>query len=1099
MKSVKIVIATLVAVTLMVTPIAMFAVEDEESDAAVNFAELSGIIGKIDFDKLMELDYSKGTTAENQPVSGVQVVDDYLYMNKNFIFDDNASIIAYYGDSLTICPNQTFSISTAGTGYGSINMRQGSHIYLVTNDKEPDTVFKTNIIADYEFEKDTTIYFNGKMGFTFSAWEFLLYANANTKITDSNTEEAKTLMEFPTDNSVRMQITNANKGLEEKSVKIGVTASLNVKEPTPQGDMTLKGNVNYVLNIESKTSLLQSDITFTMEGDNEMDFTIGDCTGTVKDKEDFTIKATAYMDESREPVTSMDGSISIELSIDNMDEEVKDADTGKVLSSTLIKNAKATYEMEFDNEKVAGEVDFRIGDYDVTVFDDNGDQTTTIDDLRFYGRYEGVFSFADISGPVALAAPMALTDPSSASASSSLASQYMRGIRPTMSQGEVKSYASEFFLGRIDSTFGFEEAGITTTVLEAEMSLGEIDYGSTVIGGLDLDLEISDSVGFTASASVDKVITKRVNEYSGTVTKYVVGDSDITLSTSVNGKSMFDCDFDASAEVKSYSSNGILTSNSYVKDLKGKITIGTSNKVSSITIGEVAVTSYGVGIQARNVEYDTEWDAFIIDKVDVSGDYYGPAHIRNVEGSYNNVMMRFSGGLYVSAESVDLRIYALNGDRMDYTRSYDSSKKVIDNNITVDGQMYLADVFRDDTLMDGVMAISITGAPLGAKEVFHFDGGVLVPGSYVTVSPISGKETHPGVTVSGKTMSVHVNNEDFTVSAPAGIYATTTTYGGAPTGDSGLSRVNGSNTTFNFTGASLGIGIDENGAVSYSLMALPGYELSKTGMTTSGITIIDCNEKTATISITGSTISCTAIPIRYGIELDGKTVKDDVAYGTSVTISGIPEDTFYIVDDKGNIVGSIDGTSWSVGPYYYANDLKATTVSGKTVTEVLTKGMNKVEAEAAKFTVPAGGSSLQFTLSSKVRFDLSGLDPADDVELIAQKTKYDGHDGFLIKAKSNGSNLPSTIYIPSSGTGKKLMHVDAYGRVSERQSEAVTVDGQVYLKTTTSDYSIFYEAADDSPVLPSEDNGPNWLLIGIGIAAGVAVVAIGAVIIIKRR
>ena len=144
---------------------------------------------------------------------------------------------------------------------------------------------------------------------------------------------------------------------------------------------------------------------------------------------------------------------------------------------------------------------------------------------------------------------------------------------------------------------------------------------------------------------------------------------------------------------------------------------------------------------------------------------------------------------------------------------------------------------------------------------------------------------------------------------------------------------------------------------------------------------------------------------------------------------------------------------------------------------------------------------MKFRLASNVRFDFSGLTPSDNIEIIAQKTNFDGHDGFLIKAnKTDGfkENVGSTIYIPASGSGKKLMHVDEYGRASERQAELVTIDGEHYLKTTTDDYSIFYEEADTSPVLPSGGNGPNWLLIGIGALAAVAVIA-GVVIIIKKR
>ena len=1099
MKSVKIVIATLIAVALMVTPIALYSVEDQESDAAVDFAELSSIIGNIDFEKLMSVDYTTASDLTDEAVNSDQTVTmgNYKFMNKNYVLGDKVTITVEEYASLTICPNQSFGLSSTGTG--CLFLEEGSHIYLVTNSNAPDTYTKSNIISDYEIEEDTAIFFTGSMGFTFSPLEFTLFANAGTKILDSNTAEANTLMEFPSANNLKLKITKGDINASKTSLTFAVTATLDVKAPSPQGDALVKGAVGYTLKYDDQVSAAQRDVTINLQGkDNQVSIDVGDYKGTIKDSEDITIKGTVYNDPNKDPKTSMEGSLVLEVITDNMEDHQTKDPSGKVLSTTTVKNASAKYELEFKNEKIIGEMNVKIGDYDLTEFDDDGDVTITLDDLKFFGRYEGTFSFEDISGGSPLAASVALPGQIAAS-KPSLAEQYMKGIRPTMSTGEIKEYASEFFLGQMDKSMGLDQSGVTTTSLEAEFSIGEADFGTTVISGLDLDLEISDSVGFAASASVDKLIYEKVDKTNKETTKFVLGSSEVTLSTSENGKSMFDCDFTASAEMKTYSPESVLMTSPYMKNLKGKVTIGTSTKISSITVDEVAIITYGVGVTAKNLEYDPDWNAFLIDKVNVSGDYYGPAAVRSVDGNYKNVMLSFDSGLSLSAESVDLRVYAINGDYVDFTRSYDSSKKVIENTYDADGQIYLADLFGDPVLFDGLMAIPITGA-VNAKEVNYVEGGILVPGSYTTVSPISGMTVNPGITVDGKTVTTRINGSAFEIAAPAELYATTTMFGGYPTGNNGKININGVTTSFEFTGAALGVEVDEKGAVSYSLMALPGYKLSKSDMATSGITISSCNDKTADITITsGGTISCKAIPIKYDIKLDGKTVKEDVAYGTSVTVEGIPAGTFYIVDEKGNIVGDVDGTTWSVGPYYFTDDLDAKTVDGTAVAEVKTTDMNTVNSSAVKFTVPAGGQSLKFTLASDVRFDLSGMTPGAEIELIAQKTSYDGHDGFLIKANGGNYNSTYTIFVPASGTGKKLMHVDEYGRVSERQSETVKIGEQYYLKTTTNDFSIFYEATDDSPVLPSGGNGPNWLLIGIGIAAGVLVVAGVTIFLIKRK
>ena len=113
MKSVKIVIATLIAIALMVTPIAICTVDDTQSEAA-DFSELTALIGNIDFEKLRDVDYDHPHTATDQTVSDDIFVGpgEKLYLNKNFNFDDKKSIIVDEG-SLYICPNQSFSFSSS--------------------------------------------------------------------------------------------------------------------------------------------------------------------------------------------------------------------------------------------------------------------------------------------------------------------------------------------------------------------------------------------------------------------------------------------------------------------------------------------------------------------------------------------------------------------------------------------------------------------------------------------------------------------------------------------------------------------------------------------------------------------------------------------------------------------------------------------------------------------------------------------------------------------------------------------------------------------------------------------------------------------------
>ena len=1112
MKSVKIVIATLIAIALMVTPIAICTLDDTQSEAA-DFSELTELIGDIDFEKLMEVDYNQAHAAADENISGEQIVTNKQYLNKNFIFDNGATITVYPGASLYICPNQTFSFSSTGTG--GIILMPGSHVYLVVDGEADNPLAAGNIISDYEVDSTSgeSTYFTGKLRYEYSTPgdkpQFVLSADAGTKIKNSNTAQAQTLMEFPTANNITLKIDELKNSSTEATVKANLTAALNVKAPTPEGDATIDGNLSYSISVEGKDNGTQVDSSFTFKGDNELNINLSEYTGKIKDHEDFTIKVTQYKDTTKDPKTSMSGNLWIELSTDNVDKTYTDEETKKPISTVKLRDGRAKYNLNFDNEKLNGEMDVNVGQYLVTVYDEDGDETTNIENARIYGKYEAKFSFADINnGVAALASPVtAMTSTSalslsSSSSSSNILTEYMKGIRPSMSEGQVKAYASDFFLGKIDKSAGFDQAGITTTRIKAEVSVGQVEMATVTVSGLTANLEISESNGFTASIGVDKLISVKEDEITHDLTKTNVGSSNISLSTSVNGKSVFDCEFTASLEQKSYV-GGTLVTNPYFKNLKGKMTIGGNEKTESLTADEVAMVSYGITIKATNLSYDDDWKAFIVNEVSVNGNYYGTAPIRNIEGSYKNVTMSLNTSSAASSfkvDSVDLHIYGLNGDRMDYTRSYDSTQKVIVNNFKVDGQMFFGD-FMNYTVLAGIMAVPISGTTNTTKEVNYFDGGVLFPGGSTSTQPGQPTVVNPGVTITDKEMSL--NNYGMKAKAPSQVFLTTAAgyYDPSHMNDYPIRvTVNGETKDANFKGVSLGVALDENGAVSYSLMALPGYTLPS-GMTkeSNGFTVTDYNEKTAKIKDLSATVSCSANPIKYKIKLDGNQLPDEYQYGTTVPEITVPSGTLFVVDNNGAVIGNVNDTKWSVGTYYFTKDLDVKTVTGTTVTDVKKTEMNKVDASAVKFTVPAGGTSLQFTLSSNVRFDLNSLTPDDNIELVAQKTNFNGHDGFLIKAnKSGGPNVSSTIYIPASGSGKKLMHVDEYGRASERQAELVTIDGEHYLKTTTDDYSIFYEEADTSPVLPSGGNGPNWLLIGIGALAAVAVIA-GVVIIIKKR
>ena len=495
---------------------------------------------------------------------------------------------------------------------------------------------------------------------------------------------------------------------------------------------------------------------------------------------------------------------------------------------------------------------------------------------------------------------------------------------------------------------------------------------------------------------------------------------------------------------------------------------------------------------------DTETACFTAEEVKVGGNYYYGNAIKSIDGTYANASISVKSLMSspsFTADSVTMRITAINGSTMDFSRTYDATEKVITNTYDVDGVMYFADVYNDYVL-NGLMIVELNDVDDLATEVNKLSGGILVPGGTSTEMG-----SNPALVVSGTDYFISYGGLSVVDAvAPGNVYVSTTFTTGESTGP-GAMTVNDNTISLNLTGVAVGVFVDKDGVVTYGLLALPGYTLSE-NMTHSGFTISDCSDKTATITITGTSVSCSAIPDKYKISIDGQVVKEDVGYGTSVTGVTVDPDALYAVDPYGTIIGNISSGTWNLGTlYYFTSDLNLTTVKGVELTTVSTEAINNVEAEAAKFEVPAGGSSLQFAMSSKVRFDLSGLTAGNTIDLVAQQTTYDGKDAFVIKAERGGFALASTLYIPVSGDGNKLMHVDEYGRVTQVKADNVVVGEQNYLKATVTDYSIFYAEADK----PAYDdggnggNGTNWLLIG-GIVAVVAVVAIaGAVFFIKKH
>ena len=1106
MKSMKIAMAAILVAALMVIPIALYAVDDTQSEAdPTNYQELADILEDINVQNLMKVDLSKKSTAPDETVSGAVIVQDNMYMSKNYKFDNKASITVPTGRSISINPAQSFAISS--TGYGSFNFAVGSIIYIVSDGNAPSA---DNIITQYVMEDDNSFYFTGKFAFTQDVYELTLSADANSSITDSDNTQSRTMeIKFPTANSINVKGTVDSTQTGKVTANISLKATLDVKVPVPESqtkttDAILKGKAEYTVNVVVPTSSTssQKDLTVSVKGNCDFGVEFDEYKGKVKNNTDINVKVANYVNKmdndknnDKDIKATLNGSLSIDVSTENMDNYKP---TGSDTAIT-VRDANASYKINLDNQNINGEMNVNVGKYELTVFLDTGNEVMTYENLRFNGKYTGELDL-DEASPLAVSAPLSLMK----SNPSSIVEEYMNGVASKKSADEIKQYASTFFLGKLDKSTGFDQSGITSKYLKAEVGIGKMVYEGYTLEGLNASLEISDSVGLKANVSLSQLTVDGGVAGMAGAGKLNVGSTNFSAvtCTDVENKAMFVVEFSTSAEMRTYSTgsfgDGSLTMSAYAKDVKGKVLIAKKNTVDNLSIGEYSTSMYGISIKGSNMTMDTTKNTFTTAEMKISGNYYGYASVKSVDGTYKNVTLSLVGfnTPVPTVESVTLRIDDLDGDHMDFTRTYDATTNVITNTYNVDGQMYLANVVDDGTLKS-LMFAPITDANDNTKETNVFKGGVIVPGG-IFVGTEQASFAFPGLTVSGKTVEIDLSLETLTGLAPAEVLVSTSTAVNPYTG-SGVMTINNKDIALDLKGTALGVAVDAEGKLTYSLKALPGYKLSK-DMTYSGFTLGDCNDKSASITVADSctSISCAAVPQTYKLSIDGKEIKNDVQYGTTVSGDKLDKDVLYLVDSNGAVVDIVDDGYWSF-QYYFAKDMDLKTMKVKTVTTVKTAEINKVESDGAAFTVPAGGSNLQFAMSTKVRFDLSGLSAGNEVTLVAQQTNFNGHDAFIVKAQKGNDVLSSTLYIPVSGEGQRLMHVDEYGRVSERLAETVVIDDQTYLKTVANGYSIFYAEADESPVLNNGGNGGvSPILIVVGVVIAIAVVA-GAVVFIKKH
>ena len=312
-------------------------------------------------------------------------------------------------------------------------------------------------------------------------------------------------------------------------------------------------------------------------------------------------------------------------------------------------------------------------------------------------------------------------------------------------------------------------------------------------------------------------------------------------------------------------------------------------------------------------------------------------------------------------------------------------------------------------------------------------------------------------------------------------------------------NINGTEYTFDVDGAVFGFITGE--VWTNKIVALHGFKLTQ-DMPISGITLSDVTDTTAKATIVDQSteIMCYAVGLEYKIFIDGVD-KGSFQYGKGVEITGLDATALY--DKNGATVGIITNGTWYYGRDSGNTDLELTSVKNEAwAGTVKTKDVGTNVSTKSAISFEGVDGNVVFELSSGVRFDFKSS-IGGTYYLTAQKTTYNGKDAFLVKAENDvgtgKTSVYTSLYIPVSGEGQRVIHVDEYGRINQMEGTLVKINDQFYMKVNAFDYSIFY-AESDSPRhdVPGGNGNNVMLFVGIGIAAA-AIIAIGAYFIMRKH
>ncbi len=1059
--------------------------------------------------------YATGTAlpAEDQDITTDLTVasGEIFVLEKNYNFTDGTKITFESGSYLVLCTMQDFSLISEG--YGGIVMKEGSHTAIMTT--VPTTVAEITAGAAQldEVDDDDSYFFSGTVVYDVNT-------DNDTSKTTVDSEAA-----FTVSNGFKMRDAAAEADMTaylETTEECKIAFSVDMfygTSATAAIDFTLTANLagNLKANITKDgydTGSFDIDSTTTASAEVPMDATAAtDLTGTVKT--DNTVKVSYTSDGVTVPVTiTANGSLDVfeddfsTILVQIANDSTKAATylqaaefvlTGTVEGKVVVDNFS-----EFDAEggvvTMEGmNVNFsaNIGEEETLITVGVGASKIAVAPDESKEGYEEGGVITDISASITVGIAGSIADliPTGESSSNPMVAIYniiansYGGTWAKLSEEDFAKLTTEDFnkqattavLGYVNPLIAMV-GGPEISQLGADISIGSISLivAETClmdVRDVSLSLDLNETDGLLVEAGVGYAHVSVAVGSSMVVDAYLK-NAKVTVTNSQTQGEFLDITVTGDASVRIYT-GGVLQYDFYVQGVSTKLQTPltySAPELKDFSVGTLSMVYMGVGFDFEGITYDETDEVVDVDSINISGDYYGVADIMAASGTIYDAVISSDGTMTIGSANLSFTDY--EGDILTVSRSINDEGDEITNAFSSTGPFW-ADEITTDSVFGAIMALGFTNESATTLDTyFAFYGTVIFNDANFSETGVGASALKGEFYVS----SMDANGNDYgmtTFVMPDG-----TTYG------------------LTFTGCALGFDMKDDGTVdSYKVAALPGYTATSTGLVCNNMSV----DENLVATITDiSDFSCAATPGVYSITIDGELITDAAVVG-AIFEHGVESDVVALVNANGATVGTValNGLSNKIWSYQRASGDEAlvlTTVKSTTISDVVA-GENKVSGNAVSFTVPdlsSGSASIVF--ENGLRFDLtdSAL-TGKAVDMIAQATTYNGKTAYIVKVLNDNSAVASVFYIPVDGVNNKLMHVDEYGRTSTLATNAVTIDGQTYLKVALSDYSILYTETDN-PVITPDSNSSDYTMIIIAAVAIVAVVAlVGAVFFLRKR